>query len=121
VIKRIVLLSVVVAAAAGAHTNVHAAAPVAFAQCGVCHQVSKGAPNGIGPNLYGMAGKKAGAAAGFSYSPALKASKLVWNDATLDKWIANPMKLVPGNRMPYAGLADAAKRKEVVAYLKTLK
>jgi cytochrome c len=59
--------------------------------------------------------------AGFNYSPALKASKIIWTDANLDKWIANPTKLVPGSRMPYAGLADAAKRKELVAYLKTLK
>ncbi len=101
--------------------STQAAAPASFAQCGVCHAVVKGAPNGIGPNLAGVIGKKAGSVAGFNYSPALKASKVVWSAVTLDKWIANPLAFIPGSRMPYAGQADAKKRAEITAYLKTLK
>ncbi len=92
-----------------------------FAMCGACHAVAAGAPRKIGPNLAGVVGRKAGAEPGFVYSPALKASRLVWNDATLDKWLASPFKLVPGNRMAYAGMPDAAARANVIAYLRTLK
>ena len=113
--------SVLIMAVATISAGAQAAAPASFAQCGVCHAVTKGAPNGIGPNLNGVVGKTAGAVTGFNYSTALKTSKLVWNAATLDKWITNPMKLVPGSRMPYAGQADAKKRAEIVAYMKTLK
>ncbi len=119
--KKLVLVSLAVALAAGAQAKVKAAAPASFAQCGVCHAVSKGAANGIGPNLYGIFGKKSGVVAGFNYSPALKAGKVTWDAASLDKWIAGPAAFVPGSRMPFAGLSDAKKRTEVVAYLKTLK
>lgn len=96
------------------------AAPAAFLQCKSCHSVEKG-KNLIGPSLAGIVGTKAGDVPGFTFSPALKASGLTWDDATLDKWLESPMKLVPGTRMTFAGMSDAAKRKEVIAYLKTLK
>lgn len=100
-------------------TSAHAAAPATFARCAVCHNAEKGAPAKIGPNLYGVYGKKA-AAGSFAYSAALKNAKLTWNDATLDKWLTGPMQLVPGTMMSFPGLKDAAKRAEVIAYLKTL-
>ena len=114
------------AAAAMFSANANAAGdPVAgkakFAICGVCHAVVKDAPRKIGPDLFGIAGRKAGLEAGFVYSPALKASKLTWTDANLDKWLASPFKLVPGNRMAYAGMPDAQARANVIAYMKTLK
>ncbi|MCW1382354.1 c-type cytochrome [Novosphingobium sp. KCTC 2891] len=96
------------------------AAPAAFGICKSCHAVEKG-KTVIGPSLFGIVGTKAGDVPGYSFSPALKASGLTWDDATLDKWLENPMKLVPGTRMTYAGQADAAKRKEIIDYLKTLK
>ena len=94
--------------------------PPAFAQCAACHAVQAG-QNGIGPSLAGVFGRKAASAPGFDYSPALKASGQVWDEASLDKWLANPMGTVPGTRMTYAGQGDAAKRQELIAYLKTLK
>ena len=94
--------------------------PAAFAQCASCHAVKLG-QNGIGPSLAGVFGRKAGTGPGFEYSPALKGSGLTWDEAGLDKWLANPMGMVPGTRMTYAGQGDAAKRKELVDYLKTLK
>ncbi len=93
--------------------------PAGFAQCGVCHSVQPG-KHGIGPRLAGVYGTKAGAIAGYNFSPALKASGLTWNDATLDKWLAAPMTTVPGTKMAYPGLKDAAQRKAVIAYMKTL-
>jgi len=74
---------------------------------------------GIGPSRAGVYGKPA-AGAGYSYSPALKNAHLVWNDATLDKFLTSPQSAVPGTKMPYAGLPDAGQRADVIAYLATL-
>ena len=112
---------IIAALALPAATAVHAAPPASFAQCSVCHTVTKGGLNGIGPNVYGVVGRKAGSVAGFNYSTALKKSGKVWTPAALDKWLTNPAAFVPGSRMPYAGMADAKKRAEIIAYLKTLK
>lgn len=107
-------------AAAVAYPEMASNAPAAFAQCKACHAVEPG-KHGIGPSLAGVYGTKAGELAGFEFSPALKASGLTWDDATLDKWLTAPMRLVPGTRMSYAGLSDPAKRAELVAYIKSLK
>jgi cytochrome c len=94
--------------------------PAVFAQCATCHAVEPG-KNGVGPSLAGVFGKKAGGVAGFAYTDANKNSGLTWDEATLDTYLTNPMKMVPGTKMTFAGLPDAAKRKEVIEYLKTLK
>jgi len=93
------------------------ARPAAFAQCAACHTIAKDAPNGLGPNLWAVAGTKAGDIKGYEFSPALKASGLTWDEATLDKWLENPRALVPGTKMSFAGISDAAKRKELVTWL----
>lgn len=95
------------------------AAPSAFAICKSCHAVEKG-KTVVGPSLYAIVGAKAGAAEGYSSSPAIRASGLVWDDATLDAFLTSPMKKVPGTRMTYAGQSNPAKRAEIIAYLKTL-
>ena len=94
--------------------------PPAFATCRACHAVAPG-PSLIGPSLFGVYGRKAGAVPGFAYSDAFKKLKLSWDDATLDKWLTNPMTMAPGTRMAYPGIADPAQRKAVIAYLKTLR
>ncbi len=96
------------------------AKPAAYAQCAACHSVAPG-KHGIGPSLHGVYGTKAGDIPGYAFSDKLKASGLTWDDATLDKWLSGPMKLVPGTKMSYAGMSDPAKRAEIIAYLKTLK
>lgn len=95
------------------------AKPASFAQCAACHAVEPG-KNGVGPSLAGVFGKKAGQVAGYAYSDANKNSGLTWDEATLDEYLTAPMKKVPGTKMTFAGLADPAKRAEVIAYLKTL-
>jgi cytochrome c len=110
------------APASAAATPAMAAAgakPATFAQCAACHSVEPG-KNGVGPSLAGVFGKKAGQAAGYAYSDANKNSGLTWDEATLDEYLTAPMKKVPGTKMTFAGLADPAKRAEVIAYLKTL-
>lgn len=94
--------------------------PASFAMCVSCHAVEKG-KHGIGPSLAGVYGTKAGEIEGYAFSAPLKASGLTWDDATLDKWLESPAKLVPGSKMTFAGMTDPAKRKEVIEYLKTLK
>lgn len=93
-------------------------APASFAQCGVCHTVTKDGASGVGPNLHAIIGKKSAHIPGFNYSSAMKEANLVWDEATLDKYIESPRGLVAGTRMSYAGQSDPAKRKEIIAWLK---
>ena len=96
-------------------------APPAFAICGVCHKVDKGAPNGIGPNLFGIGGTKAGAVPGFAFSPAMAKGAIVWNRSNLVKFVMEPQKTVPGTRMPFAGLKDQGKAEAIADYILSLK
>lgn len=97
------------------------AKPAAFGICSVCHKVDKGAPNGIGPNLFGIGGTKAGDVPGFSFSPAMTKSGLTWNRANLVSFIKEPQKTVPGTKMPFAGLKDQKSAEAVADYLLSLK
>lgn len=93
-----------------------------FGQCAVCHDATKGGPDKIGPNLYGVFGSKAATRrVKYAYSPALKASKLTWDEATLDRWLTDPGTTVKGTKMEFVGLARKPVRQNVIAYLKTLK
>jgi cytochrome c len=94
---------------------------IVFQRCAICHRVEKDGGNGLGPNLFGVMGRKAGTVAGFSYSAAMKASGIVWSADKLNAYIEHPAALVPGNRMAFAGVPDAGQRADVVAYLATLK
>ena len=92
-----------------------------FEECAACHALEKDKES-VGPSLYGMFGRRAGEGADFRYSPALKRSGITWDQASIDTFIADPQATVPGNRMPYAGIADAAARADLIAYLvKTFK
>ena len=92
-----------------------------FEECAACHALEKDKES-VGPTLYGVFGRKAGEGADFRYSPALKRSGITWDQASMDTFIADPQASVPGNRMPYAGIADAAARADLIAYLvKTFK
>jgi cytochrome c len=87
-----------------------------FEECAACHKIERG-ENDLGPSLHGVFGRKAGTLADFRYSPALKRSGITWTAQTLDAYLADPQKAVPANRMPYAGLADASDRADLIAYL----
>lgn len=96
-------------------------APAAYGQCKACHKVEAG-KHGLGPSLFGVVGRKAGTAEGFTkYSAPMKASGLTWDDATLTKYISDPKGTVPGNVMAFAGLKKPEDVAAMVTYLKTLK
>ncbi|HEY1638793.1 MAG TPA: cytochrome c family protein [Rhizomicrobium sp.] len=92
-----------------------------FSRCAACHTADKGGPNGLGPNLYGVIGRKAGSKKDFSYSASMRNSGIVWTNQKLDAYITHPSDVVPGNRMAFAGLPDAKQRADLIAWLDTLK
>jgi cytochrome c len=92
-----------------------------FARCAICHTTTKGGGNGVGPNLFGVVGRKAAGAPNFYYSQAVRGSGITWTPDKLDAWIKSPSALIPGNRMAFAGVADAGQRADIIAYLSTLK
>ena len=87
-----------------------------FEECATCHTLERGV-NNVGPSLFGLFERKAGEIADFRYSPAMKKSGIAWSPQTLDTFIADPQKQVPGNRMPFAGMPDAGDRADLIAYL----
>jgi cytochrome c len=89
-----------------------------FNACAACHSLQAD-QNMTGPSLAGLWDRKAGSVASFSrYSPALKSANIVWNDKTLDDWITDPQRLVPGNQMTFPGVKDARQRADLLAFLK---
>ena len=103
--------------ASAAPTTAAAVEPAAFAVCKACHSVEPG-KNGIGPSLAGIYGDKAATVPGYDFSDAMKSSGLTWNQATLDRYLTDPRGVVPGTKMGFGGLADAAKRQAIIDYLK---
>jgi len=87
-------------------------------QCKACHTVDKGGRNGIGPNLFGVFGSKAGAVQGFSFSEAMQKSGIVWDDKTMAEYLKDPKGRVPDGKMVYAGLKQQAQLDDMIAYLK---
>lgn len=85
--------------------------------CRTCHTLRDG-DNRLGPNLHRIIGRKAGSLADYAYSSAMKNADLVWDKATLDRFIANPDEVVPGHNMkPYGGHASAEERTTIIAFL----
>ena len=85
--------------------------------CRTCHTLKEG-DNRLGPNLHNVIGRKAGSVPDYSYSSAMKDADLTWDSETLDRFIANPDQVVPGNKMkPYGGLTSAEERAKIIAFL----
>lgn len=131
--KPIFALALLLAAASCGEGSAPAPAPLSdaaaagqkyFGQCAICHSAE--APGGrgaamnlIGPSLFGVVGRPSASLAGYSYSPAMQAANLVWDEETLDRFLQNPQALVPGSRMSFAGEADAERRRAIIAFLKS--
>jgi len=95
--------------------------PADFAVCQACHETTPGARPSLGPNLFGIGGRKAGSVPDFDYSDAMKASTIVWNADTLKAFILDPAKDIPDNKMDYPGAADETSAKAIADYLMSLK
>lgn len=114
------LLSVVaVAEAAPPPAQVEAGRRL-FARCAGCHEAGPRARHGFGPQLNGIVGRQAGKAPGYAYSPALKASRLVWNDRNLVAFIRDSEKVVPGNKMRFYSFLSEKQVTDIVVYLRTM-
>ena len=87
-----------------------------YGRCLACHALEQ---DRVGPRHCGLLGRKAGSVPGFEYSQAMKRSGLVWDAKTLDRFLAEPMKVVPNTTMTYAGIADPRERADLIAYLRT--
>jgi cytochrome c len=86
-----------------------------YARCLACHAL---AYDRVGPRHCGLFGRRAGSVPGFDYSPALRNSNIVWNEPTLERFLAKPTAVVPGTTMTYDGVRDSEDRSDLIAYLK---
>ncbi len=120
VILAIVGLSVCWASLARADDDATTGQDLFKHKCGTCHSAEAG-KNRVGPSLAGVVGRKAASIETFSYSAAMKSSGLTWDLATLDSYLTNPRAKVPGTKMTFAGLPQANDRRDIIAYLSTLK
>ncbi len=92
-----------------------------FNQCRACHSINEGGRNGVGPNLHGVVGRKAGTSEGFRYSASLREKAeggLTWNEETLRAYLANPKAVIPAGSMSYPGLRNEQQLNDLLAYLK---
>jgi len=86
-----------------------------YARCLACHAL---AYDRTGPRHCGLIGRRAGSVKDFPYSAAMRRSKIVWGEKTLDRFLANPLEAVPGTSMGYAGIKDSKERADLIAYLR---
>lgn len=120
---RLVRLPIAALCAAGLGSPIPAGAAdqargeILFQKCHACHSM-RPESGALGPSLSGFFGRKAGSQEQFRYSPAMRRSDVVWDDATLDQFLAEPQTLIRGNRMPFAGMPEKSDRDDLIAYLR---
>ncbi|HEX9328106.1 MAG TPA: cytochrome c family protein [Reyranella sp.] len=103
-----------------ASANVEAGKAIFQKQCFTCHTIDKGGPNKVGPNQWGIVGRKVASHEGFSYSSALQAKGGVWSYEDINHMIFKPTSYVRGTKMAFAGLPKEQERADVIAYLRTM-
>jgi cytochrome c len=89
-------------------------------KCQACHDLKKGGPNKVGPDLWGIVGRERGAHEGFSYSAAMKGKPGKWTFEDLNHFLTSPRSFIPGTAMAFAGISKASERADLLAYLNTL-
>jgi cytochrome c len=117
----ILAAALALAGAAAVKAQDAAAGEKIFRRCLPCHAVGANARNKVGPILNGLDGRKAGSAAGYSYSDANKASGIVWNETTFLDYIRDPRAKIPGTKMVFPGLKNEQQAKDLWAYLTQFK
>lgn len=118
VFSAIAAAGLLVAASGAALAQDAEAGKKVFNKCKVCHTLEEG-QHKIGPSLAGVIGRPAGTAEGFKYSDAMKESGVVWDEASIDKYLADPKGFIPGNKMAFAGLKKEEERANVIAYIES--
>ncbi len=102
-----------------APANVDKGADSFDSNCAECHSLANPVRNKKGPGLFGIVGRPAAKVPGFSYSDALSASGISWTPDKLDAYVTRPKGLVPGGKMKFDGIDDAAERKDLIEFLST--
>ena len=118
--KAVAALALGVLLVGGAAQAKPSAGEQAFQKCFACHSLEGPDPNTEGPSLRHIVGRTVAAQAGFGYSAALRAyaaKQKRWTRAALDRWIASPQDVVPGNTMGFPGIKSAAERRALLGYL----
>jgi cytochrome c len=102
------MLSVAIVLVTVSHGWADDASPGAaeLGKCKICHSLDKGGANRVGPNLFGVFGRKAGTVDGYAYSAAMKNSGITWDDASLSRFLREPQTAIPGNKMTFPGIKD---------------
>ena len=90
-----------------------------FGKCAVCHSLDPSAPQGAGPNLHAIMGKSVASGSDFPFSQALEEKGGTWNDESLEVFLKNPMKNVPGTVMAFAGFKKEEDRKQIICHLRS--
>ena len=110
----VVLMVVATAPCRAADADPHHGAQI-YQRCLACHSLEY---NRSGPKHCGLFGRQAGTLPGYAYSKAMKASGFTWNELSLDRFLENPLKTLPGTKMAYAGVKDPQERADLIAYLR---
>jgi cytochrome c len=118
IIKMLVVAAMIAVSARAAAAQDVAKGEIVFHQCMICHSIGGNAQNKIGPELDGLDGRHSGTVPNYNYSDANKNSRIVWNETTFTQYIVDPRAMIPGTKMPFAGIKDTQQVNDLWAYIK---
>jgi cytochrome c len=116
--RTLVVVPMIAISACAAAAQDAAKGEIVFHQCMICHAIGGNAQNKIGPELDGLDGRHSGTVTNYNYSDANKNSGIVWGETTFKKYIVDPRAMIPGTKMPFAGIKDPQQVNDLWAYIK---